>query len=156
LKKYKPQWPLVVNSLPRLRVHNSFTQFNPTFSNTNPQPLLGPYHPSPTPLPAPPLQGYPVPNRSKVHLTKKKCSSATYLTPATASSPPSLPCKLGRGNAPCVPPLLPHTRVNCDTSTFTSPLPFLTLSLIKHHLGWGKKREKNHPPSLQNNDYFLS
>jgi len=74
---------------------------------------------------------------------EEKRFSVTYVTPVgiwTASSPPSPPSHLGYGNVPCVPLLLlpPHPRVHCDT--FASPLPSWTLTLTKHHLEKGKKK----------------
>ena len=61
--------------------------------------------------------------------------------------PPPLPSLLGYGNVPCVPLLLPYPAVRCDTSA--SPLPSLTLTLTKYHLG-----EKN--PILCQHNILLS
>ena len=71
---------------------------------------------------------------------KHQPSASPYVTPVgiwPASSPPSLPPLLGYGNVPCVPLLPPYPAVPCDTSA--SPLPSLTLTLTKLHLGGEKK-----------------
>jgi len=113
-------------TLPSLHAHNSSTQSNLTFPNNNPQPLPGPYRPSSSPLPAPPLMIHNA-RCVKVPLTRKKCFSVTYVTPVgiwTASSPPSPPSLQGYGNVPCAPLLTPHSRVHCDTSaTLSYPRP---------------------------------
>jgi len=109
-------------TLPPLHAHNSSTQSNLTFPNTNPQPLPGPYCPSPPPLPAPPLMIHSV-RCVKVPLTRKNCFSVTYVTPVgiwTDSSPPSPPSLLGYGNVPCIFLLPTHPRVHCDTSASLS------------------------------------
>ena len=109
-------------TLPPLHAHNSSTHSNLTFSNTNPQPLPGPYRPSSPPLPAPPLMIHNA-RCVKVPLTRKECFSVTYVTPVgiwTASSPPSPPSLLGYGNVPCAPLLPSHPRAHCNTSA--SPL----------------------------------
>jgi len=137
-------------TLPPLHALNSSTLSNLTFPNTNPQPLPGPYCPSPPPLPAPPLMIHST-RCVKVPLTRKECFSVTYVTPFsiwTASSPPSPPSLLGYGNVPCLPLLSPHPRVHCDTSAF--PLPASStpgLTLTKHHL---ETKKKTHPLSAQN------
>jgi len=66
-------------TLPRLHVHKSFTHSNPIFSNTNLQPLPGPYRLPPSPLPAPPPR-IPSARCVKVSLTKTKCSFVTNVT----------------------------------------------------------------------------
>jgi hypothetical protein len=136
---------------PPLHAHNSSTHSNLTFSNTNPQPLPGPYRPSNPPLPAPPLMIRSV-RCVKAPLTRGKYFSVTYVTPVgiwTASSTPSPPSLLGYGNVPFAPLLPPHPRVHCDTSA--SRLPSLTPTLTKHHLGHNNKnktQKKNlHPLS---------
>jgi len=126
---------------PPLHAHNSSTHSNLTFSNTNPQPLQGPYRPSNPPLLATPLMIRSV-RCVKVPLMRKKCFSVTYVTPVgiwTAFSTPSPPSLLGYGNVPCVPLLTPHPKVLCDTSA--SLLPSLTLTLTKHHLGHKNKNK---------------
>jgi len=97
---------------PPLNAHNSSTHSNLTFSNTNPQPLPGPHTLSPPDLPVLSLMIHSV-RCVTAPLTRKKCFSVTYVT---------------------------YPAVHCDTSA--SPLPSLTLTLTKHHLG-GKK-----PPHL--------
>jgi len=122
-----------------LHAHNSSTHSNFTFSNTNPEPFPGPHCLSPPPLPNPPLMIHSV-RCVTAPLTSKECFSVTYVAPVgiwTASSPPSPPSLLGYGNVPCVPLLPPYPKVHCDTSA--SPLPSLTLTLTKHHLGKKKK-----------------
>jgi len=57
-------------TLPLLCAHDSSTHFNPTFSNTNPQPLPGPYCLSPPPLPVPPPRIHSA-SCVKVPLTRK-------------------------------------------------------------------------------------
>ena len=129
-------------TLPPLHALNSFTHFNLTFPNTYPHGLQHPYRPSFPPLPAPPLTIRSA-RCAKVPLTRKECSSATYVTPVgtcAASSPPSPPSLLGYGNVPCAPPLSLHPRVHYDTSA--SPSPSWTLTLIKHHLATEKKGKK--------------
>jgi len=134
-------------SIDSLCLHNVYTthlHFNLTFSSTYPQPLPGPYRPLPPPLPAPPPTIHST-RCVKAPSTRKKCFSVTYVTLGgiwTASSLPSQPSYLGYGNVPRVPLLSPHARVHCDSST--SPLPSLTLTLIKHRLG-GKKMN---PPNI--------
>ena len=111
-------------TLPPLHALNSSTHFNPTFPNTCPHGLPHPYRPSFPPLPTPPLMIRSA-KCAKVPLTRKECSSATYVTPVGTwadSSPPSPPSLLGYGNVPCAPPLLPHPRAHYDTSA--SPPPF--------------------------------
>jgi len=120
---------------PPLHAHNSSTHSNLIFSNTNPQPLPGPHTVSPPPLPVPSLMIHSV-RCVTAPLTRKKCFSVTYVTPVgmwTAPSPPSLPSVQGYGHVPCVPLLPSYPAVHCDTSA--SPLPSLTLTLTKHHLG---------------------
>jgi len=120
---------------PPLHAHNSSTHSNLTFSNNNPQPLPGPHTLSPPLLPVPSLMIHSV-RCVTTPSTRKKCSSVTYVTPVgiwTASSPSSPPSLLGYGNVSCVPLLAPYPAVNYDTSA--SPLPSLTLTLTKHHLG---------------------
>ena len=75
------------------------------------KPLPGPYCPSNPPLPAPPLMIRSV-RCVKAPLTRKKCFSVTYVT---------------------------YPAVHCDTSA--SPLPSLTLTLTKHHLGHKNKNK---------------
>ena len=85
-------------TLPPLHAHYSSTHSNLTFSNTNPQPFLGPYHPSPPPLPAPPLMIH-SDRCVKAPLTRKKCFSVTHVTLVgiwTAFFPPSPPSLLAR------------------------------------------------------------
>ena len=87
------------------------------------------------------------------------CFSVTDVTPAgiwTACSPPSLPSLPGYGNVPCVPLLPPYPVVPYNTSA--SPLPSLTLTLTKHHLGKKKKKnekkeKKENPPSFAGTTY---
>jgi len=137
---------------PPTHAHNSSTHSNLTFSNTNPQPLSGPQTLSPPPLPVPSLMIHSV-RCVTAPLTRKKRFSVTYVTQAgiwTACSPTSLPSLPGYGNAFCVPLLPPHPAVPYDTSA--SPLPSLTLTLTKHHLGKKKKRKKGkktHPSPVQ-------
>jgi len=112
-------------TLPPLHAHNSSTHSNLTFPNTNPQPLLGPYRPSSPPLPAPRLMIHSA-KCVNVSSTRKKCFSATYVTPVgiwTASSPPyhhscwDLEMSLVHPSCPLIPrstmtppPPLPHPR----------------------------------------------
>jgi len=121
--------------LPQLHAHNSSTHSNLTVSNTNPQPLPGPYRPLP-PLP-PLLQAPPLMIHSarcvKVSVTRKNCFSLTYVTLVgtwTASSLAGIwKCPLCTTPAPsCQGQLRPSA----------SPLLSLTLTLNKHRLG-GKK-----------------
>ena len=76
-------------------VHTPSTHFNLTFSDTNPQPLPGPYCPSLPPLPAPLLMIHSA-RCVKCPSARKKCFSVTYVTPVgiwTSCSPPHyLPC----------------------------------------------------------------
>jgi len=135
LRKHDKVW----TTPPALHAHNSSIHSILPFSNTNPQPLPGPYTLSPPPLPVPSLLIYSV-RCITAPLTRKECFSVTYVTPVgiwPASSPPSLPSLLGYGNVPCVPLLPPYPAVHCNTSA--SPLPSLTLTLTKHHLGDKKK-----------------
>ena len=111
-------------TLPPLHALNSFTHFNLTFPNTYPHGLPHPYRPSFPLWPASPLMIHSA-RCAKVPLTRKECSSATYVTPVgtwAASSPPSPPSLLVYGNVPCAPPLLPRPRAHYDTSA--SPPPF--------------------------------
>jgi len=142
---------------PPTHAQTSSTHSNLTFSNTNPQPLPGLHTLSLPPLPVPSLM-IPSVRCVTAPLTRKKCFSVTYVTPAgiwTASSPPSLPSLPGYGNVPCVPLLPPYPVVPYDTSA--SPLPFLTLTLTKHHFGkkGKKKKEKENPPSFAGTTYYF-
>ena len=115
---------------PRPRALNSFTLSSPTFSSTTPPPLPLPYYPPPTPTAAPlPTPGAkcaktPSAKCAKALSTKKKCSSATYVTLAsisTASSHPSPPPHMGHGNTPYVTPSPLCPRPPSDTSAFPHP-----------------------------------
>ena len=127
------------------------------FFKHQPSASPGPAHSLTSSLPVPSLMIHSV-RCVTAPLTRKKCFSVTYVTPAgiwTASSPNSLPSLPGYENVPCVPLLPPYAAVPYDTSA--SPLPSLTLTVTKHHLGKKKEeKKKRKPPILRRYNVLLS
>jgi len=65
----------------------------------------------------------------------------------------TIPAGMWKCPSSCVHPLLPQTRVRCDTSAFTCTCLTLILIEHRHYTAWGKGNKKS-PLSLFNNDYF--